>query len=169
MNRLIDGLDRAIGWLTAAILGLCFSLLIFSVFSRYVAVGMQVDWILEVVVFLTVWAVLLGVARVERRAGHIRVDFLLHRFSPRMQRSAEIFSLLIALAVSLFFIFAGWLVVEDALRWDERTESTLRIPLWIYYLALSVSFSIHSLFIIQRLHGILTGRQDLSTGSDLTD
>lgn len=168
MNRALDGLDRAIGWLTATILGLCFGLLIFSVFARYVAVGLQVDWILEVVVFLTVWAVLLGVARVERRAGHIRVDFLLHRFSPRVRDGAEIFALVIALAVSVFFVWAGWLVVQDALRWDERTESTLRIPMWIYYLALSVSFSVHSLFILQRLHGVLTGAR-AETGPDLTD
>ena len=168
MNRVLDGLDRAIGWLTAAILGLCFSLLIFSVFARYVAVSMQVDWILEVVVFLTVWAVLLGVARVERRAGHIRVDFLLHRFSPRAQLSAEVFSLVVALAVSVFFVVAGWLVVQDALRWDERTESTLRIPLWIYYAALGVAFGIHSLFILQRLHRVLTGAR-ADTGPDLTD
>ncbi|MDZ7904785.1 MAG: TRAP transporter small permease subunit [Cypionkella sp.] len=168
MNRLLDGLDWAIGWLTAAILGLCFSLLIFSVFARYVAVGMQVDWIIEVVVFLTVWAVLLGVARVERRAGHIRVDFLLDHFSARMRTRAEVFGLLAALAVSVFFVYAGLQVVQDAIRWDERTESTLRIPMWMYYAALSVSFSVHSLFILQRLYGIFTGTR-ADTSPDLTD
>lgn len=168
MTRLVDALDRVIGWIAAAILLISFLLLVFSVFSRYVAVNMQADWILEVVVFLIAWAVLLGVARIEKRAEHIRVDFLLATFPERWKRLAEGFTLVFALAVGVFFVWAGVQVVQDAIMWDERTDSTLRIPFWYYYTALSVSFSVHAIFILHRLIGVLSGAP-LPDGHELAD
>ncbi len=158
MTRLVDMLDRVIGWITATILLITFLLLVFSVFARYVAVNLQIDWILEVVVFLIAWAVLLGLARIEKRAGHIRVDFVQNGFSDRNKRISEILSLTFALAVGVFYVWAGVLVVQEAIAWDERTDSTLRIPFWYYYLALSVCFTIHAIFILHRLIGALSGK-----------
>ena len=169
MSRILDAIDRVIGWIAAAILLVTFCLLTFSVFARYVAVGWQIDWILEVVVFAIAWAVLLGVARIEKRAGHIRVDFVVARLDDRWQRTAEILSLLFALAVGLFFVWSGKLVVEDAIRWGERTDSTLRIPLWVYYSALSTSFAIHALFILERLYNVVRGAPLMLHGEDLAD
>lgn len=168
MTRLVDLIDRVIGWLTATILLVTLALLIFSVFARYVAVNLQIDWILEVVVFLIAWAVLLGVARIEKRAGHIKVDFVQNAFGDRGRRASEALALLFALAIGIFYVWAGILVVQEAMAWDERTDSTLRIPFWIYYLSLSVCFSIHALFILHRLIGILSGKP-LVHGADLAD
>ena len=61
-----------------------------------------------------------------------------------------------AIIVAAFFIYSGWIVVQDALIWDERTESTLRMPFWMFYLALSVSFVVHLIFIVDRLIKLLT-------------
>lgn len=168
MRRTLDYLDAVIGWIAALILLIAFCLLTFSVFARYIAVGWQIDWILEVVVFSIAWAVLLGVARIEKRAGHIRVDFVVNRLDEGWQRGAEILSLVFALGVGLFFVWSGILVVQDAMRWGERTDSSLRIPLWVYYAALSTSFSIHALFILQRLYDVLRGAA-MTHGGDLAD
>ena len=145
-----------------------FGLLAFSVFARYVAVGMQIDWILEVVVFMIAWAVLLGVARIEKRAGHIRVDFVLHMMGLRWQRLAEMLALSFGLAVGVFYVWSGVLVVQDAVAWGERTDSTLRIPLWVHYTALSTSFTVHALFMSQRLWDLLHGAP-LPVAGDLAD
>lgn len=158
MNKLINAIDRIIGWIAAGVLTVAFCLLIFSVFARYVAVDMQIDWILEVVVFMIVWAVLLGVARIEKRAGHIRVDFVINYLGPKWQRIAEMIALIFALSVSLFYVYSGYFVVEEAILWGERTDSTLRIPFWILYSALSFAFSIHTLFILQRMYLLLKGK-----------
>lgn len=161
MNQLIDAIDRVIGWIAAGVLSVAFCLLIFSVFSRYVAVNLQLDWILEVVVFMIVWAVLLGVARIEKRASHIRVDFVLDYLTPIWRRRAEFLALIIGLSISLFYVWSGIYVVQEAVMWGERTDSTLRIPFWVLYSALSVSFSIHSLFLIQRIFLLLNGHEIL--------
>lgn len=161
MTRAIAFLDRLIGWIAAAALGITFVLLMYNVATRYliqfgiVPPSVQLNWVFEICVFLLVWAVLLGVARIERRAQHIRVDFLYNRFGDSAQRIAEAFSLLFAIAVAVFFIYSGILVVQDAIRWDERSETTLRTPFWILYLALAVAFSVHLVFIIERFRRLI--------------
>ncbi len=157
MSKAIAFLDRLIGWIAAAALAITFGLLVYNVASRYliqfgiVPPSVQLNWVFEICVFLLVWAVLLGVARIEKRAQHIRVDFLYNLFGHKSKIAAEIFALVFAIAVALFFIYSGKLVVDDAILWDERSETTLRTPFWILYLALSVSFTVHLLFIVERL------------------
>lgn len=156
-----------IGWIAAAALGTCFALLTFSVFTRYVAPSLQPQWVFEVCIFLLVWAILLGVARIEKRAEHIRVDFLFNLFSPRFKKLAEVLALLFGVAVAILFIYSGWIVVEDAIKWDERTESNLRLPFWIFYAALGVSFAIHLLFIFHRLYLLLTTGESVRSSHNL--
>lgn len=156
MKQAITLLDRLIGWIAAAALAICFALLTFNVAARYLAPSLQPNWVFEVCVFLLVWAILLGVARIEKRAQHIRVDFLYNVFGPRLQIVAESIALVFAGVVAVFFIYSGWIVVQEAMVWDERTESTLRLPFWIFYLALSVSFAVHLIFIIDRMVRLLT-------------
>lgn len=161
MNRAFVNLDRLIGGITASLLAIAFLLTLFSVFTRYVATGLQVDWILEVVVFTNVWAILLGIARVERRGAHIRLDALFGLFGPRAKQVAETVALLVGLAVSLFLIVAGWLVVRDSIAWDEHTDSTLRLPLWVYYSALSTCFGVHAIFVLRRLFLTIRGQEEI--------
>ena len=162
MSRAIAFLDRLIGWIAAAALAITFVLLVYNVATRYliqfavVPPSVQLNWVFEICVFLLVWAVLLGVARIEKRAQHIRVDFLYNRFGRRGKAAAELFALVFAAVVAVFFIYSGKLVVEDAILWDERSETTLRTPFWILYLALSVAFTVHLLFILERLRLLIT-------------
>ena len=162
MTQAVAVLDRVIGWIAAAALSITFVLLVYNVTTRYliqfgvVPPSVQLNWVFEVCVFLLVWAVLLGVARIERRAQHIRVDFLYNRFGPKGQAIAEMIALVFAIAVALFFIYSGKLVVDDAILWDERSETTLRTPFWILYLALPVSFAVHLIFIVERLRLLIT-------------
>ena len=166
MTHLTAALDRLIGWIAAIALGTCFALLAFSVFSRYVAPSLQPQWVFEVCVFLLVWAILLGVARIKRRAEHIRVDFLLNLFGPRARLAAEILSLVFGVIVAILFICSGRIVVQDAMVWDDRTESSLRLPFWIYYAALGVSFSVHLIFILDRFLKLVTRGESALHGRD---
>ncbi|MEZ5727442.1 MAG: TRAP transporter small permease [Burkholderiaceae bacterium] len=164
MDRFFDALDTLIGWITAGLLAVAYLLSVYSVFERYVIGGAGTDWIWEVVVFGMVWAILLSVARIEHRRAHIRMDVVWRRFSDRGKVRAEYVSLLLGLAISLFLVYAGWFVVDDAMRWDERTDSSLRLPFWVYYLALSSCFSVHALFVIHRLVRLYRGTLELEPG-----
>ncbi len=172
MIKLVAFLDRLIGWIVAGALGITFILLVYNVATRYlIAFGffppsIQLDWVFEVCVFLLVWAVLLGVARIEKRAQHIRVDFLYNLLNERYRNITEVIALVFGILVALFFIYSGKLVVQDAILWDERSETTLRTPFWILYLALSFSFSVHLLFIIERLRLLLSSGESVKQQSE---
>lgn len=167
MSRLTDFLDRLVGWLAAAALGISLVLLAFSVFARYVIPSLQPIWVFEICIFLLVWAILLGVVRVEKRGEHIRVDFLFNLFGKSGRFFAELLSLLFATAVAVLFIYSGSIVVQEAMRWEEMTEAGL--PLWVLYAALSVSFSIHLIFILERLYLLIVGGESALTQHRHTD
>lgn len=164
IDRFFDGLDTLIGWVTAGLLAVAFALSAFGVFERYVLPGSGTDWIVEVVVFGMVWAILLSVARIEHRRAHIRMDIVWRRFSPRAKIRAEYVSLVLGLLVSLFFVYSGWLVVKDAMMWGELTDSSLRLPFWYYYLSFATSFAVHALFVVHRLIKLARGGLELEMG-----
>jgi C4-dicarboxylate transporter DctQ subunit len=60
--------------------------------------------------------------------------------------------------MAAFLTWSGWIVVEEAYRWDERTTSTLQLPLWGYYLCLPVGMALLAFHLVVRTIGIATGR-----------
>lgn len=168
LDAFFDGFDRVLGWITAGLLAVAYALSVYGVFERYVIAGSGTDWIMEVVVFGMVWAILLSVARIEHRRAHIRMDIVWRGFSERGQIRAEYVALLLGLGFSLLLVWSGWLVVQDAIRWDERTDSSLRLPFWIYYVSLSTAFGVHVLFVLHRLSKLMRGTLSLEHG-DLSD
>lgn len=169
MQLWVEFLDRAIGWIAAGAMAICGVLLFWSGGARYLAgatgVDILPDWTFEVSVFCLVWAVLLGVARIEKRGGHIRVDFLVTLFPEGARRWFEAITLLAAVCLALLFIRSGLVIVEETLVWDERTENSLLTPYWWMYAALPTSFAIHLIFIIDRFRRLLLGQLDLNASA----
>jgi len=62
-------------------------------------------------------------------------------------------------ALAIFLLVSGWIVVEEAARWDERTTSTLQLPLWIYYLSLPVGAALLAFHFAVRTLRIATGAE----------
>lgn len=169
MKRALGLLDNLVGLTVALLFAAALILSLAGVAGRYVSTRLSPDWGGEVVVYLVIWAVLLGAARVLRRAAHIRVDFLYDRLPRRAQGLAEVLSLLIAFGLGAFLVWSGWLVVSEAMMWDERSISTLRMPLWIYYAALPASFALQLIFLLERAAGLLRGAAPPAPAHDLSD
>lgn len=167
MTKVMDALDRIIGWVTAGILAAAFLLMIYGIFLRYVLEKTGLDWAYEVTIFGVAWAILLAVSRVEHRSAHIRMDLLLMKASPKTHFRSELLSLVTSLLLSAFFVYAGILVVQDSLMWNERSGSSLRLPMWVYFSALSVCFGVHILFLMHRLVRLLRSGE-ASEARDLT-
>ena len=165
----IEFLDRFIGWSSAGAMSLCGFLLFWSGGARYLAgaTGIDIlpDWTFEVSVFCLVWAVLLGVARIEKRGGHIRVDFLVAMFPKSAKKWFEAVTIIAAIALSVTFIWSGFVIVEETIMWEEVTENSLFTPYWWMYGALPASFAIHLLFILDRFRRLLMGQLDLNASS----
>ncbi|PTX02999.1 TRAP transporter small permease [Pararhodobacter aggregans] len=169
MKRALGFLDGLVGLIVALLFAAALLLSLAGVAGRYVSTALAPDWGSEVVIYLVIWAVLLSAARVLRRATHIRVDFLVDRLPAAGQRAAEFLSLLIAFALGAFLVWSGWQVVDQAMIWDERSISSLRMPLWIYYAALPASFALQLIFLLERVADLLRGAAPVAPAPDLSD
>ena len=158
MKSLMSRLDSLIGGIVAVLMALALALSTLGILSRYFLADFNLDWIGEVVIFMIIWAILLCIPRVERRSAHVRVDFLFDAMSPKGQKFAEMLSIVIGVLVSILLVYAGWLVVGDAILWKDRTPSTLHVPLWIYYSSLSVAFALNLLFLTERAINVMQGQ-----------
>ena len=71
--------------------------------------------------------------------------------------------------MAVLLLVSGALVVSEAVRWGETTSSTLRIPLWIYYLSLPVGAALMALRLAARIAGLATGTvHDSVAGQEAT-
>jgi len=168
MKSALGLLDRLVGAVVALLFVAALFLSVLGVAGRYLPAIPTLDWVNEVVIYLVIWGVLLGAARVLRRNAHIRVDFLFDRLPDAGQRTAEMLSVILAFGLGAFLTWSGWQVVSEAMMWDERSISTLRVPLWIYYAALPASFALQMIFLVERAVDVLRGTA-LVAAHDLTD
>ncbi|MBM4337949.1 MAG: TRAP transporter small permease [Deltaproteobacteria bacterium] len=78
--------------------------------------------------------ILLGAAYTQQVRGHVGVNFLTSRFSPRLQALCSILTLLLSLFIISIVIWQGWI---EGIR--ERTVSDmLRIPQYPFRLLVAI-------------------------------
>jgi C4-dicarboxylate transporter DctQ subunit len=110
--------------------------------ARYLAPGLTKDWSLEMVIYLLVWATFLSGGALVRENRHISADVVVRMFGPAVQRALMIAAALAGLAFSALLCWFGVQMVEFAMSVGERSESTLRFPLWLFYLCLPVGMAL---------------------------
>ncbi len=127
LERLTVWLNRILMVIAGAFLGAMMLLTCANIFLRIVWVPIRGTFELMGYFGAVVTAFALGYAQLKR--GHISVDILVQRFSPRLRR---VLNTLNALLCTAFFILVAWQLAKYAttlLETGEVTE-TLRI---IYY------------------------------------
>lgn len=122
-----------------------------SVVFRYVFFS-PMGWTDEVTRFLLVWCVMLGMAYTLQQGRHIRVTTLTRNFSPKVQRSLEFISELVALAVLCVFVVKSYQFSAFTKDIGEVSQGSLAIPLWCANLALPIG---GVLFILQYIVELL--------------
>jgi TRAP-type C4-dicarboxylate transport system permease small subunit len=153
--RTLDAIERV---LIALLAGTALLLACIAMLGRYVLPGLMLDWTFEVTIFTTIWATFLAGARSAGTGEHVRVDTLLTYLPFKVRTALVLLAGLLGIATALFLLRSGWIVVEEAYRWDERTTSSLGLPLWIYYLSLPVGAALLVFHLVVRCLGIATGR-----------
>jgi TRAP-type mannitol/chloroaromatic compound transport system permease small subunit len=133
ITRLNDTLGRLVSLLVLVI----FVLLIAEVLFRYVA-GAPKVWTGELTQLLFgVYAVLSG-GYIMAHGGHVNVDILYSRLSPRARAAVDVFTSF------LFLVFVGALLYfGSALAWEslsfwEHSQSAWDPPIWPVKLAIPV-------------------------------
>lgn len=126
---------------------------------RYVAPMQLPDWGAEVTVYLVGWAVMLSASRLIRERMHVSVEMLAERLSERAQTALLLFTCLFGLVIAGCIAWAGWLMVDFASMLGERSDSSIRFPMWAYYAAIPVGFALSAATYLWQLVMIATGRE----------
>jgi C4-dicarboxylate transporter DctQ subunit len=153
IERGLKGLDAFLGHFCTVLGALALLLSLFTMLTRYFAPSLALDWAPEVVTFLVIWTVFLAAARLAYRNDHIATGSFFMVATPAARKLAVGAATVLGILLALTLVRSGITVVVEAAHWDERTASTLRIPLWVYYISLPVGFTFVALFLIGRLFG----------------
>lgn len=137
--QVLDWIEQAV---IAILAGGTLLLATYSMASRYLLPAASLDWAFEIIIYVMGWVIFLAAARLISEDAHIRVDVLLANVGPRARRWLLVASALFCIAVASLLVWSGVLVVLDALRWGETSSSSLRLPMWLYYLCLPVGCSL---------------------------
>ncbi len=139
--RYCEKSTKSIGWISAwfilpLVLSLCY-----EVFARYV-IGRPTIWSYEVSYMLMAAIFLLGAAYTLSEGGHIRIDFLYLKFSPRRQAIVDIIGYLIIFLPVIFII--AYSSVKQAIYSYKISEvsdiSPWRPVMWPFRASIALGF-----------------------------
>ncbi len=139
------------GILMLAGVAICFA----NVVARYLF-GYALFWAEEVMVFLIIWGVFIGVAAAAYDRAHLNMDFFSQSFRGSVLAFLNAARVAVLLAACVFMIVQSWQVV--ALFYQGGVTSvSAGVPKWISHLALPVGFALMALAVLARLKLYLSG------------
>lgn len=152
MLGLLDRVERLLtGLLGLAALGIG----TYSVVGRYIDPRIAFISGDEVVVYVAVWGVFLAASQLVRTDGHVRPDIVLRLLPAGVQRWVESFNCCVAIAFCAGLAWYGLQIVIAAWELDERSETGLAFPMWIYDAAVMTGGGLMALRYVIRLYRYL--------------
>ena len=141
------------GSLMLAGVAICFA----NVVSRYVF-GHAFFWAEEVMVFLVIWGVFIGVAAAAYDRAHLKMDLFSQSLKGRTARVLNAAAALTLLACCGFMLVQSWQVV--ALFYQGGVVSvSAGVPKWMAHAALPTGFALTALAVLVRLRLYLAGKR----------
>ncbi len=111
---------------------------VWSVFSRYFATRLSSGWGDEVIVYLIVWGIMIASSQLVRLDGHVRPDLVLRLLPAGAQRWFEAFNCIVAMVFCGGLVWFGWQITATSQMLDERSQTGLGFPMYLYYVSLMV-------------------------------
>jgi TRAP-type C4-dicarboxylate transport system permease small subunit len=140
-----------------ALLFVCSTLLALLEVGRRYILGYSYEWQQDAVTFFILSGVFLYFSVSQRKDAHLTVTLvpeLLAVAGPRGRRAAEVVKL-VALAFACAFLFAvvwwGIPEIEDAIKYESRTES-LAFPMWPFLATLLAGFGFMAITMLFQLY-----------------
>jgi len=156
--RAVNGLSRAFGVFSAALIVVSIAVVCQMVFVRAV-LGQSSIWQTEFVIFALVAATFLGAPYILLTRGHVAVDVVPLMLGDRGRRLLYALGHLLALAFCLMFLWASipwwWEVFEKG----QTTSSMWRARLWIPYLSVPVGLGLLCLQMLTHIVLVLRGSE----------
>ncbi len=159
--------NRVEQWLVAILAIAAIVVFMYGMLARFLLPQLAPDWAGEVTIFLVIWAVMLSASALAGEHRHVRADLIVSVLPRPTRIAAETFNLLVSIAFCGAMAWSGYLVVDFALLLDERSASTLRIPIVYYYACLPIAMSLTTVRFALRLIELARtkGESELADGS----
>jgi len=142
LSRAIDALNQAIGrsaiWLVLAAVLISAG----NALARY-GLNMSSNAWLEIQWYLFAWIFLLAAGYTLRHDGHVRIDVLYGRYSPRWRAWVDLLGgLLFLLPMAGLIAWLGWSGLEESLARGEMSPDAGGLPRWPARLAIPLGFAL---------------------------
>jgi TRAP-type C4-dicarboxylate transport system permease small subunit len=151
MYRALAIWDRFETLLVALSGALALGLAFFAMATRYLAPKWALDWADEVTIYLVMWGIWLAASSLVENDRHVRADVLPHYLPASARRGLEIVCTLAALVFCAALAVSGLDAVDFAMMLGERSISSLRLPLWVYYACVPAGAALMTLRYLRRL------------------
>lgn len=142
----------AMGGLMLAGVAICFA----NVVARYFF-GYALFWAEEVMVFLAIWGVFLGLVAATYERAHLSMDLFSASFAGRWRTVLNALGAAAILGCCLFMVVQSWKVV--GLQFAAGAVSvSAGVPRWIPNAALLAGFGLAAVALLVRLRSYVTGK-----------
>ena len=150
ITSLVERLVTYMGLGSSGIVMVILFFIVIEVASRAI-LNMPIMGVVEISGFLLVLVVFLGIAYVQLRKGHIRVDFLISKFPPRLQSLHFILtSIIILIIFSLIGYYGAKMTIQSYLVGEyEMTIPFLRV--WVIRMFVPIGASLVDLLVASEL------------------
>ena len=108
----------------------------YNVIARLTVPSMTLDFVEEVQVYMVIWAVFLSLGTVTLMDRHVKSDFFVNMFPPKLKHGVEVLADALGLIFCVFTVYYGIAVAHQAWDFGDVSTTVLRVPLWIYFSAL---------------------------------
>lgn len=139
--------SMVVGGLAFTALALCS----YNVIARLFATDMILDFVEEFQVYMMIWAVFLSLGTLTLMDQHVKSDFFVNMFPPKMKTTVGWFSDILGVIFSAVIVYYGYQVSYQAYDFGDVSTTMLRTPLWIYFSALPAGGLVMGLAYIVRL------------------
>lgn len=151
--------DRFESFVAALLAAIALVIFLYGMVARFAFPQLAPDWVLEVTIFLLIWAMLLSGSALAAQSRHVRADLIVSRFPRNIQLVLEAFGMVVATIFCAVLVVSGIEVVQFAIDFDERTLNSLRIPMFYYYACVPVAFTLIGLRFLQRFVSLVRTRE----------
>ena len=129
---------------------------IINVIARYVFSN-PIFWAEEILIFIIIWGVFLVAGSITYRGGHLNMDLIYSKMSPRWKSAVNIAIALTLIVCTVYTAMQSWKVVMLHYRNHGVTAGT-DIPLIFPHTALLFGFSFMALAALVRVRSYISGK-----------
>jgi TRAP-type C4-dicarboxylate transport system permease small subunit len=122
--RVLLWLNSPFSYVTALLTVLMMLSVVYDVIARLVFSAPTL-WVIDVNEYMLVYLTFIPAAWILLRGGHVKVELVVERLSPRARRIFELVGDLMGLAYCVILTWQSWLVTVDAYRGGYRFSTAI--------------------------------------------